>query len=57
MRKLLTLMLCSILFSQFAIAQAKTITGKVVDENGDAISGASVMIKGTKTGTASDALG
>ncbi len=57
MRKILTLLLCTTLFSQFALAQAKTITGKVVDEKGDAISGASVMLKGTKTGTATNAEG
>lgn len=57
MRKFLTLLLCIVLLSQFAFAQTKTITGKVIDEKGDAIVGASVLLKGTKTGTSTDASG
>mgnify|MGYP000969902272 CR=1 FL=1 len=33
------------------IAQQKMITGQVVDEQGEAVIGASVMVKGAKTGT------
>ena len=33
------------------MAQQKTITGKVTGENGSAVSGASVLAKGTKAGT------
>ena len=36
-----------------AYAQNKSITGKVVDENGEGIPGASVTVKGTMTGTLS----
>jgi len=38
-------------------AQTKTVTGKVSDEKGTPISGASVLAKGTKTGTSTDASG
>lgn len=34
--------------------QARTITGKVVDNNGDPIIGANVIVKGTTNGTVSD---
>ncbi|HWJ90438.1 MAG TPA: carboxypeptidase-like regulatory domain-containing protein, partial [Flavisolibacter sp.] len=44
---LLPLML---LFSAFVWAQNKTVTGRVVDENG-AVVGASVSVKNTTTGT------
>jgi len=37
--------------STLIFAQTKTITGKVVDEKGDAIIGASVSVKGTSRGT------
>ena len=36
------------------IAQQKMITGQVVDEQGEAVIGASVMVKGAKTGTITD---
>ncbi len=34
--------------------QGKTVTGKVVDEQGEPIPGASIVVKGTATGTISD---
>ncbi|MDR2774702.1 MAG: SusC/RagA family TonB-linked outer membrane protein, partial [Tannerella sp.] len=37
--------------------QSRTITGKVTDQNGEAIIGASVKIKGTSTGTVTDTEG
>jgi TonB-dependent SusC/RagA subfamily outer membrane receptor len=40
-----------------AQAQRKTITGQVTNEKGEPVSGASVMIKGTTTGTTSDVRG
>ena len=43
---------------QHAIAQgAKTITGKVTDENGAPLQGASVTVKGSSVGTVTDASG
>jgi TonB-linked SusC/RagA family outer membrane protein len=38
-------------------AQTKTITGKITDEVNDALPGVTILIKGTKTGTASDGEG
>src|SRR5260221_1075213 len=47
-----------LLFSQFAIAQNKTITGKIIDsKEGTPIVGASVVPKGTRTGTTTNATG
>jgi TonB-linked SusC/RagA family outer membrane protein len=51
-----TLLLC-VLFTQTSFAQTKTITGKVTDANGIPISGATVAVKGSKSGTSTDALG
>lgn len=51
---LMLLMLCSIL----ALAQTpKSITGKVLDKNGQPVAGAAVTVKGTKKGTAAGADG
>lgn len=45
-----------LLIAQVSWAQ-KTVSGKVIDDKGVAVSGASVMVKGSKTGTATDANG
>ncbi len=37
-----------------AMAQDAVVTGNVVDENGDPVIGASVLVEGTKTGTVTD---
>ena len=52
----LSLFLCMVLSSQLW-AQNKTISGKVTDEKGAAISNASVMVKGTKLGVSTDGSG
>jgi TonB-linked SusC/RagA family outer membrane protein len=52
---LLTLFL--FLFSLNLFAQAKTVTGTVRDETGQSVSGASVIVKGTSSGTATNADG
>jgi TonB-linked SusC/RagA family outer membrane protein len=53
MRKNLPLIAFLLLLNiTYAIAQTRTVSGKVTDENGAAIDGASVIIKGTNTGTA-----
>lgn len=41
----------------FAVAQNRTITGKVTDENGVGVANASVIIKETRRGTSTDANG
>lgn len=47
-------MLCSLLLliTGIATAQTRTVTGKVTDEKGDPIPGATIQVKGTSTGTA-----
>src|SRR6266498_4921773 len=58
-RLLRVLLLCTLfmLALQPSWAQTKTVTGKVSDEKGTPVSGASVLAKGTKTGTSTDATG
>ncbi|HTE26453.1 SusC/RagA family TonB-linked outer membrane protein [Flavitalea sp.] len=51
MRKFLTLLVLSIIYSMLANAQNREITGKVVDSFGVPIPGASVSFKGAKKGT------
>ncbi len=56
MRKLLliaTLILCTVL----GFAQSRLITGKVTDEGGAGVSGASVNVKGSTYGVSADATG
>jgi TonB-linked SusC/RagA family outer membrane protein len=48
-----TLMLCGV----FTFAQNRLISGKVADQNGDPVSGASIMIKGTSRGTSANTTG
>ena len=43
-----------LLMMQFAFAQQKTITGTVTDQDGLALPGVNVLIKGTSTGTQTD---
>lgn len=49
MRKFLTL-LVMVVFTTFAMAQNKTVTGKVTDEKGAPVANASVLVKGTTKG-------
>ena len=49
-----TLMVPLILFSLSSLAQTTTIHGEVTDENGDALLGVNVVIKGTTRGTVTD---
>jgi len=55
--KQLTLTLCMLLFTVFAIAQQRTVKGKVVDQSGAPLPNASYQIKGTKMGGVTDAEG
>jgi TonB-linked SusC/RagA family outer membrane protein len=55
---LLCAMLAMTFFSTQVIAQALQVTGRVTNKNtGQVLSGASVMVKGTNTGTTTDANG
>lgn len=51
MRKLVMLVMSFCLLLSTAWAQSKTITGKVTDENGNPVVNASVVVKGSRTGT------
>lgn len=58
MRKPLLMLFCLVLFiGQQVTAQNRTITGRLTDQNGNPIPGASVVIKGLKSGTTTDANG
>jgi TonB-linked SusC/RagA family outer membrane protein len=52
-RMVLSLVLLMVLTAGMAFAQ-KTITGKVTDDSGSVIPGATVIVKGTTTGTVTD---
>ena len=54
MRKIVPLLAVLMLFCALAIAQTRTITGRVTDEKGDPIPFATIMISGSKTGTTSN---
>jgi TonB-dependent starch-binding outer membrane protein SusC len=51
MRNLLSLLMAMLLLSGQLLAQNRTITGKVTDANGAPLPNASVLLKGTNTGT------
>ncbi len=52
MRKFLMFLWCCLfLFSGKLFAQTRTLTGKVTDANGNPVSNASVVVKGTRVGT------
>jgi TonB-linked SusC/RagA family outer membrane protein len=55
MRKLLLLMTVVLLSSQ--LWAQKTVTGKVTDDKGNPVANASVLVKGTKTGTTTNSFG
>lgn len=54
MRKFTSLLTMLMLFCAFAFGQNRSITGTVTDEAGNNLPGASVRIKGTRTGVAAD---
>ena len=51
------LVLTLLLSCQFAFAQTRQITGKITDTAGEGLIGASIAVKGTTTGTVTDADG
>lgn len=54
MMKKLSLVLALVVFFAGAIFAQRTITGKVTDESGEALIGASVLVKGSTTGTVTE---
>ncbi|RFM30545.1 SusC/RagA family TonB-linked outer membrane protein [Deminuibacter soli] len=57
MRKLLSLITVAMLFCIFATAQSQQISGKITSTTGTPVEGATVLLKGTKMGTSTDAQG
>lgn len=57
MRKIVSVCTLLIFMTMLAIAQTRTITGRVLDETGQPVSGASITIRGTTTGASADANG
>lgn len=57
MRKIVSLFTMLMLVTILAFAQTRQITGRVVDESGQPVSGASVTIRGKSTGASADAEG
>ena len=56
-KRILLLMLGLFLLASPAAAQQKTVTGKVTDEQGISLPGVSVVIRGTRSGTQTNASG
>ena len=57
MRKIVTLLMGLLLLFGTAFSQAKEVTGRVTDAAGVPLPGISVLVKGTKMGTTTDASG
>jgi len=57
MRKLFTLVLCTLISCGGLFAQNRPVTGKITDLNGNPLSGVSVTITGSTNGTVTDADG
>lgn len=57
MRKIVSLFTMLMLMTILVFAQTRQITGRVVDESGQPVSGASITIRGKSTGTSADADG
>ncbi|MDQ3681899.1 MAG: TonB-dependent receptor [Bacteroidota bacterium] len=53
----LWLITCLFFVSFISIAQQKTVSGKVTDAKNEPVSGASILVKGTNTGTTTDEQG
>jgi TonB-linked SusC/RagA family outer membrane protein len=54
MRKIASLCTVLMFYAALAFGQNRTVTGKVTDDKGDVVPGASVKLKGTRTGVAAD---
>lgn len=57
MRKFVLLLFAAVCSCALLYAQDKKVTGTVTDESGSPVVGASVLVKGSKAGTTTDALG
>ena len=57
MRKFLSLLAVLVLFDVSAFAQTKVVTGKVTDQNGQAVPFATIRVKEGKQGVSADADG
>ncbi len=57
MRKLLTLLVCLFALCIQIFAQTRSLRGRVLDDNGKPVLGASVLVKGTKVGTVTNTNG
>ena len=57
MKRFLTLFTVLMLCGALSFAQSRTVNGKVIDEKGDPVSGASIIVKGTSRGTSANATG
>ena len=53
-RKFFSMGFLMVLFAGMAFAQQKTVSGKVIDESGAPITGATIVVKGTSVGTVTD---
>ncbi len=56
-KKLMLFSLLFLLFLQHSIAQTKTVTGKVTDDKGNPVSGATIVARGFRGGTSTDSSG
>lgn len=52
MRKITLLLLMQAFVALIAFGQTRPVTGRVIDEKGEGVPGASILVKGTRTGTA-----
>jgi len=57
MRKLTSVIAVLLLFGVVVQAQVQSISGKVTGSNNEPVIGASLLIKGTRSGTTTDASG
>jgi TonB-dependent starch-binding outer membrane protein SusC len=57
MKQILLLLGCMCVLSMSALAQDKTVTGKVTSDDGTPLAGVSIVVKGTSKGTNTDAAG
>jgi iron complex outermembrane receptor protein len=56
LKRFTSLLIC-VTFTQLAFSQTKTVTGTVTDDKGAPVQGASVVVKGSRSGTTTDATG